>query len=71
MWLKVDDDEEAAKILWNKFSLRVMPGRYMAKEVDGFNPGKGYLRIAIVDDKEVVEDAMKRVSLFLKSKLTK
>ena len=71
LWLKVDDDEEAAKILWNKFSLRVMPGRYMAKEVDGFNPGKGYLRIAIVDDKEVVEDAMKRVSLFLKSKLTK
>jgi aspartate/methionine/tyrosine aminotransferase len=48
-----------------------MPGRYMAKEVDGFNPGKGYLRIAIVDDKEVVEDAMKRVSLFLKSKSTK
>ena len=43
----------------------------MAKEVDGFNPGKCYLRIAIVDDKEVVEDAMKRVSLFLKSKLTK
>lgn len=71
LWLKVDDDEEATKILWNKFSLRVMPGRYMAKEVDGFNPGKGYLRIAIVDDKEVVEDAMKRVSLFLKSKLTK
>ena len=28
----------------------------MAKEVDGFNPGKGYIRIAIVDDKEVVED---------------
>ena len=44
-----------------------MPGRYMAKEVDGFNPGKGYLRIAIDDDKEVVEDAMKRISLFLKS----
>ena len=71
LWLKVDDDEEAAKILWNKFSLRVMPGRYMAKDVDGFNPGKGYLRIAIVDNKEVIEEAMKRVSLFLKSRIFK
>ncbi|MDC1375518.1 aminotransferase class I/II-fold pyridoxal phosphate-dependent enzyme [bacterium] len=71
LWLKVDDDEEAAKILWNKFSLRVMPGRYMAKEVDGFNPGKGYLRISIVDNKEVIEEAMKRISLFLQFKFTK
>tara|TARA_B100000767_G_scaffold20656_1_gene18653 strand:- start:177 stop:1256 length:1080 start_codon:yes stop_codon:yes gene_type:complete len=68
LWLKVNDDEAAAKILWNKFSLRVMPGRYMAIDVDGLNPGKGYLRISIVDNKEVIEEAMKRVSLFLKSK---
>ena len=68
LWLKVDDDEEAAKVLWNKFSLRVMPGRYMANDVNGLNPGKGYLRIAIVDNKEVIEEAMQRVSLFLNSK---
>ena len=71
LWLKVNDDEAAAKILWNKFSLRVMPGRYMASDVDGLNPGKGYLRIAIVDNKEVIEEAMKRVSLFLKSEYSK
>ena len=71
LWLKVNDDEEATKILWNKFSLRVMPGRYMASEVEGLNPGKGYLRISIVDNKEVIEEAMKRVSLFLKSKYSK
>ena len=71
LWLKVDNDEEAAKILWNKFSLRVMPGRYMAKDVDGLNPGKGYLRISIVDNKDVIEEAMKRISLFLQVKYTK
>ncbi|MDC0457593.1 aminotransferase class I/II-fold pyridoxal phosphate-dependent enzyme [Alphaproteobacteria bacterium] len=71
LWLKVNDDEEAAKILWNKFSLRVMPGRYMASDVNGLNPGKGYLRISIVDNKEVIEEAMKRVSLFLKSEYSK
>ena len=70
LWLKVDDDEEAAKILWSKFSLKVMPGRYMATDVLGLNPGKDYLRISIVDNKEVIEEAMKRISLFLKSKIT-
>ena len=71
LWLKVDDDEEAAKILWSKFSLRVMPGRYMATDVDGVNPGKYYLRIAIVDSKEVIEEAMKRITLFLQSRIIK
>ena len=71
LWLKVDDDEEASKILWSKFSLRVMPGRYMATDVDGVNPGKYYLRIAIVDSKEVIEEAMKRITLFLQSRIIK
>ena len=65
LWLPVQDDEEAARILWNKFSLRVMPGKYMAKEINGINPGKGYLRISIVDNKDIIEEVMKRICLFL------
>ena len=45
-----------------------MPGRYMAKEINGINPGKGYLRISIVDNKEIVEESMKRICLFLQLK---
>ena len=67
LWLEVDDDEEATKTLWNKYSIRVMPGRYMATEINGVNPGKGYLRISIVDDKEKIEELMKRICLFLHS----
>ena len=66
LWLKVNDDQMAAKILWNKFSLRVMPGSFMAKDVNGFNPGKGFLRISLVDKKEVIEETMRRICLFLK-----
>ena len=69
LWLKVKDDEEAAKILWNKFSLRVMPGSFMGKDIDGLNPGIGYLRISVVDKKEVIEETMKRIQLFLKSEI--
>ena len=66
LWLKVNDDQKAAKVLWNKFSLRVMPGSFMAKEVNGFNPGKGFLRISLVDKKEVIEETMRRICLYLK-----
>ena len=66
LWLKVKDDKQAAKLLWNKFSLRVMPGSFMGKDIDGFNPGTGYLRISVVDKKEVIEETMKRIQLFLK-----
>ena len=67
LWLKVKDDEEATKILWNKFSLRVMPGSFMGKKNNGINPGSGYLRISLVDTSEIIEETMNRLSLFLKN----
>ena len=66
LWLKVKDDQFAAKILWEKFSLRVMPGSFMAKDVNGFNPGKGFLRISLVEKKEVIEETMRRICLYLR-----
>ncbi len=67
LWLKVNDDQKATKILWNKFSIKVMPGSFMAKEVNGFNPGKGFLRISLVDKKEIIEETMKRICSYLKT----
>ena len=67
LWLPVVDDEEATKILWNKFALRVMPGSYMGYEIKGINPGKGFLRISIVDEINIIEDVMKRLCLFLQT----
>ena len=60
-----DDDKEATKNLWKNFSVKVMPGSFMAKEVNGFNPGKGFLRISLVDKEEVIEETMRRICLFL------
>ena len=48
--------------LWKDYSVRVMPGTFMAEEVDGENPCKGYLRIALVYKKEIVKEAMERIS---------
>ena len=69
-WLKVNDDIKTARVLWEKFSIRVMPGSFMAKDVNGINPGRGYLRISLVDKKEVIEETMRRICLFLKMGVT-
>src|SRR5438874_6141786 len=54
LWLDVSahgGDEAVALQLWRKAGLRVLPGRYLAREqADGSNPGAGYIRVAIVQD---------------------
>ncbi|MBW0158532.1 aminotransferase class I/II-fold pyridoxal phosphate-dependent enzyme [Sedimentimonas flavescens] len=52
LWLPVEDGEEAALKLWRETGVRVLPGAYLSREVAGFNPGKGYIRVALVAPKE-------------------
>ena len=51
LWLPVEDGEVAALKLWKKTGVRVLPGAYLAQDVDGVNPGTGYIRVAIVAPK--------------------
>ena len=38
------------------------PGRYLAREqADGSNPGEGYIRVAMVQDKETTAEALHRL----------
>lgn len=48
LWLPVPDGEAAALKLWTETGVRVLPGAYLARKVDGRNPGKGYIRVALV-----------------------
>ena len=49
---------------------KVLNRIHPSKDVDGFNPGKGFLRISLVDNKEVIEEAMKRIQIFLQSEIS-
>ena len=62
LWLPVKDDINIAKLLWRDFSIRVMPGSFMAFTINGFNPGKGYLRLALVDQHKIIENAFERIT---------
>jgi N-succinyldiaminopimelate aminotransferase len=62
LWLDVGDGEVAAKRLWAEAGLRVLPGAYMARpDAAGVNPGQPYIRVALVHEPAVVEEAMTRL----------
>ena len=52
LWLPVEDGEAAALKLWKETGVRVLPGAYLSQDVDGTNPGKGYIRVAMVAPKD-------------------
>ncbi|MCK0126117.1 aminotransferase class I/II-fold pyridoxal phosphate-dependent enzyme [Gelidibacter sp. F2691] len=52
LWLPVEDGEEAAMKLWTKTGVRVLPGAYLSRDVNEENPGKGFIRVAMVAPKE-------------------
>ncbi|MFV2035418.1 MAG: aminotransferase class I/II-fold pyridoxal phosphate-dependent enzyme [Halocynthiibacter sp.] len=48
LWLPVDDGETAALRAWREAGVRVLPGAYLGRTVNGKNPGQGYIRVALV-----------------------
>jgi aspartate/methionine/tyrosine aminotransferase len=65
LWLDVSaqgGDEVVALRLWREAGLRVVPGRYLARDqADGSNPGRGYIRVAMVQDQETTALALHRL----------
>lgn len=65
LWLDVSrhgGSEQAALKLWRDAGVRVLPGRYLARDQeDGFNPGADYLRVAMVHDPETTAEALHRL----------
>jgi N-succinyldiaminopimelate aminotransferase len=65
LWLDVaaqGGDEMVALRLWREAGLRVVPGRYLARDqADGSNPGRGYIRVAMVQDQETTAQALHRL----------
>jgi aspartate/methionine/tyrosine aminotransferase len=54
--------EEATLRLWREAGLRVLPGRFIARDQpDGSNPGADYIRVAMVQDKEATAEALHRL----------
>ena len=47
---------------WREAGVRVVPGRYLAREqADGSNPGADYIRVAMVQNKDITAEALHRL----------
>jgi aspartate/methionine/tyrosine aminotransferase len=65
LWLDVSQfggGEMVTKRLWKEAGVRVVPGRYLARnQADGSNPGADYIRVAMVQDKAATAEALHRL----------
>jgi N-succinyldiaminopimelate aminotransferase len=70
LWLDVSKyggSELVTKQLWQEAGVRVVPGRYLAREqADGSNPGADYIRVAMVQDSATTAEALHRLVAVLK-----
>jgi len=69
LWLDVEKfggSEAVTRRLWGEAGVRVVPGRYLAREqADGSNPGENYIRLAMVQDKQLTAEALHRLVALL------
>jgi N-succinyldiaminopimelate aminotransferase len=64
LWLDVKahgGSEAVALRLWREAGLRVLPGRYIARDAGGRNPGENYIRVALIQDRETSAEALHRL----------
>lgn len=61
LWLPVEDGEAAALKLWQRTGVRVLPGAYLSRNAGGQNPGKGYIRVALVAPREETQRGLIRL----------
>lgn len=62
------DDEEFTSELFVEENITVLPGSYLGREINGQNPGKNHVRIALVAEENTCTDAISRLCRFATSR---
>lgn len=69
LWAGVKgSDTDFARDLLSLYNVTVLPGSYLAREVHGFNPGAGRIRMALVAETAECVEAALRIVQFVKSR---
>lgn len=65
LWAKTPvSDTEFARGLYRDYNVNVLPGSYLAREAQGINPGKNFVRMALVAQLDECLEAIGRVCEF-------
>jgi N-succinyldiaminopimelate aminotransferase len=65
VWLPCGDGEVFARELYRARNVTVLPGGYLARDAHGENPGRGYVRIALVASVQECIEAARRIRDFI------
>lgn len=61
IWLEVDDELEFTRNLYKEKNIKVLPGSFLGRN----GLGKGYIRIALVENEEKTRDVLTRLKDFI------
>lgn len=64
VWLKVDQELEFCRTLYQKEGIMLLPGSFLGRE----NEGSGYVRIALVYEESIITHALNIINHYLKAR---
>ncbi|GIX26613.1 succinyldiaminopimelate transaminase [Pelomicrobium sp. G1] len=65
LWLPTPFDDTAfARLLYRDYNVTVLPGSYLAREAHGLNPGRNFVRVALVAPLDACVEAAERIRRF-------
>jgi N-succinyldiaminopimelate aminotransferase len=68
LWMRTPiDDAEFVRRLYAETNVLGLPGSYLGREVEGKNPGKGRVRLALVAPLEECVEAIGRITQFARN----
>jgi N-succinyldiaminopimelate aminotransferase len=62
------NDETFARDLLAQYNVTVLPGRYLARQANGINPGAGRIRMALVAETAECVEAARRIVAFVRER---
>lgn len=68
IWLHTEmADTDFAKQLFDQQNVTVLPGSYLSRDVDGYNPGNHHVRMALVAPVDECIEAANRIKTFIET----
>jgi N-succinyldiaminopimelate aminotransferase len=68
LWVNIKrDDAEFTRELYQCHNVTVLPGSYLGREAHGVNPGRNFIRIALVASTAECTEAARRIADFIKN----
>lgn len=66
LWIRTPiADTDFAQQLYRDYNVTVLPGSYLAREAQGINPGKDFVRLALVANTAETMEAVRRIAEFV------